>query len=212
MNMLRNACLTLLLLSAPYSVVWGDEPGRVTPQIAKTASKVSMPAAKKEGSHAARVQKDKESVRKIVLAKKMQRQAAKKVDKSKKAVNKKMSKKPTHAAKRASTPAIPARLGIRTWSFPETASERSNKIAELNARIKEAENAYDAETGKLQKLQKQSNYQANPVAGAKGQTPAGTGEAAAAQRRLSELMSHLNELHRHRNEVSDLVFLKSVRD
>lgn len=208
MNMLRTACLSLMLLTAPFSLVWGDEPGKENPQIAKTASKVSMPKAG-HSTHAARVQKDKESVRKIVLAKKMQRQTGKKADKLKKAPNKKMAKKSMRGAKRPTTAAIPTRMGIRTWAFPESSAGRTNKITELNARIQETENAYDSENAKFQKLLKQSKEQANPMPGSPVLI---TGEMASSQRRLNDILLQLDALHNHRNEVSDLVFLKTVRD
>ncbi|MBF0192465.1 MAG: hypothetical protein HQL99_15200 [Magnetococcales bacterium] len=213
MKLFRNACLSLLLLTAPLSVAWGDEPGKVNSQIAKTAAKVNMPAKATAGSHAARVQKDKENVRKIVLAKKLQRQAGKKADPkttaSKKAVT---PRKPTHTTRRA-TP-IPARIGIRTWSFPESAPVRTSKLTELTARITETENAYDAENAKFQKLlQKYSKEHANPMfPSATGNVPFADPQMAASQRRLNDIMIQLDALHNHRNEVAGLVFLKTVRD
>ncbi|MBF0273493.1 MAG: hypothetical protein HQL98_15710 [Magnetococcales bacterium] len=213
MKRFRNACLSLLLLTAPFSVVWGDESGKENPQIAKTAAKVNMPAGAKAnvGSHAARVQKDKENVRKIVLAKKLQRQAGKKADK--KATSKATPpRKPTHANRRA-TPTS-TRMGIRTWNFPDSAAGRTNKITELTARITETENAYDAENAKFQKLlQKYSKEHANQMTpSATGNVPLGDPQMAASQRRLNDIMIQLDALHNHRNEVAGLVFLKTVRD
>ncbi len=216
MKPLRSAILSLMLLTAPISVVWGDESGKENPQIAKTASQVNMPdaAKSKESSHAAQVRKDKEKMRKIVLAKKKQRQANKKTEKKvdpKKAVNKsaRPPKKETRTTKRP--PHIPTRMGIRTWAFPESAAARTSKITELTARITETENAYDAENTKFQKLQKQSKEQAKP-ASKPGNTPLPDAQLAASQRRINEILIQLDALHNQRNEVAGLVFLKTVRD
>lgn len=206
MKTFRNVCLSLMLLTAPLSVAFGDGVDKAGPPAVKAG-------VSREGARAARIQKDKEKVRKIVLAKKLQRQSGHKT--VKKAVKKKVASKSKlaprklqHSARRSGG-ATPARLGIRTWAFPETSTERTSKIKELKSRITETENAYDAENAKYQKLIKQGKEQANPAA---GKTGSSDGTVVSSQRRLGEIMQQLDALHQHRNAVSDIVFLKTVRD
>ncbi|MBF0428949.1 MAG: hypothetical protein HQL94_08510 [Magnetococcales bacterium] len=268
MKALRKAWFfSLMLLIAPLSVVWGAEKGKENPQIAKTASKVKLPMVAALSQRATKLQKDKEAVRKIVLAKKMQKKGGKKSP----AKKGKGAQKKGPPAKNTAT--IPAKMGIRTWTFPETAPARTNKITELSVRIKETENAYDAENAKFQKLNKEylrlketltqstqameqvtepqnkalENYRKaqemamkNPQISVEAQrkeylrsveqAAASTAAAsktivansaklapieaqlATSQRRLNEIMAQLDALHQHRNEVSDIVFLRTVKD
>ncbi|MBF0342398.1 MAG: hypothetical protein HQL95_15745 [Magnetococcales bacterium] len=210
MKILRNACLSLLLLSAPISVVWGAEAAKENAQIAKTASKVNLPPDCKptDAARRAQIKKEKEAVRKVVESKKKQRQTtARKPAKAAKPTTHagKPPRKPTQAAKKPN--AAPGYMGIRTWTYPATSAERTNKINELTARITETEKAYDAENAKFQKLQKESMNRANPAPVTPANEPALT-----SQRRINEILQQLDALHQHRNNVAELVFLKTVRD
>ncbi|NGZ05455.1 MAG: hypothetical protein G8237_03790 [Magnetococcales bacterium] len=203
MKIFRHACLSLLLLTAPLSMAWGDGLDKVNAPAAKSVSK--------EGVRAARIQKDKDKVRKIVLAKKLQRQSGYKTVKKGVKKKEKVASKSKPAPRKLQTNAkrsgaAPARMGIRTWAFPETSAERTNKINELSTHIRATENAYDAENARYQKLMKPSKEQANPTASK------GAGDVHSSQRRMGEIMQQLDALHQHRNAVSEIVFLKSVRD
>ncbi|MEO5346096.1 MAG: hypothetical protein H7834_06930 [Magnetococcus sp. YQC-9] len=229
MKPIYYVCLTLSLMAAPLSLAWADEPGKAPAKAVHAPAKTgkSEDAKSKDAARAAQVKKDKEHVRQIVLAKKQQRlakkgtaQVAKRpTDKtmdskaknnakaaSNKATAKSNVKKPTRTAR---GPAASGTLGIRTWNFPESSAGRVKKLNELAGHIRAAENAYDAENVKYQKLLKTSKEQAKPDPKAVTTPDA---QLAASQRRLSEIMQKLDSLHHHRNEVADIVFLKNVRN
>ncbi|MBF0261799.1 MAG: hypothetical protein HQL97_08215 [Magnetococcales bacterium] len=223
MKLFYSLCLALLMVAAPLTVAWSDEPGPATPKANKSEA-----AKGKESARAAQVKKDKEHVRQVVLAKKQQRMAKKgastvakrPTDKTMdlkakaatkpdaKTTAKKGAKKPTQTAR---NPGAPGPLGIRTWTYPESNEARIKKLNELAGHIRTAENAYDAENAKYQKFLKTSKEQAKPVAKATT-APAPDVQLAASQQRLTEIMQKLDALHHHRNEVADIVFLKTVKN
>ncbi|MBF0416665.1 MAG: hypothetical protein HQL86_00240 [Magnetococcales bacterium] len=222
MKLLYSLSLALLLVAAPLTVAWSDEPGTATPKANKTDT-----AKSKEAARVAQVKKDKEHVRQVVLAKKEQRLAKKNgthvskrpTDKTMdlkakagskpnaKSVAKTGSKKSHNAARKPGS--APGPLGIRTWTFPESNEARTKKLNELAGHIRVAENAYDAENAKYQKLLKSSKDQAKPDPKT-ATTP--DMQRAASQQRLTEIMQKLDALHQHRNEVAGIVFLKNVKN
>ncbi|MBF0126869.1 MAG: hypothetical protein HQM02_06620 [Magnetococcales bacterium] len=270
----KIVCLSLMLLVAPLSIAWGAGSGQENPQIAKTATKVTLPVVAKESRQTAQIrkqiEKDREALRKQVLAKKMQKKGLAKKS-AKKSVRKASRNKPALQAR--NTTRIPSRIGIRTWTFPESAGTRTNKVTELTARITETENAYDAENAQFQRLNREynrlkaemsqaekamqvsmepqnqalENYKkaqelarSNPQISIEPQrlaylkavekTAAVTAAAGrnmtasssrlapleakltASQVRLNDIMNQLDALQQHRNAVSEVVFLRTVKD
>lgn len=262
--------LSLLLLITPLFVAYGKEAGKENPQIAKTATKVTLPANTKTAKQVALINKERAALRKSITAQK--KQVSKFVKSQYKQGQSKKNKKQV-AKKKPSTQQLPTRLGIRTWSYPETANGRINKINELRVRITEKENAYDAETGRLQSLGKEytrlkgelqraqktleyamepqlkalENYRQAQTQAANNpqisvepqrmnylktveQTSAAINAANksivayqaklapietqlnASQTRMNDIMTHLDALHQHRTDVSDVVFLRTVGD
>ncbi|MEO5331856.1 MAG: hypothetical protein H7839_07510 [Magnetococcus sp. YQC-5] len=200
--------LSLMLLVAPFSMVWGAEKGREPPQIAKTASKVSLPVTVKASQRLAQIQKDRDELRKQIIAKKFKKIAAK-------ARTKKVAKKVSHKkfTQRATKPLLlPTKIGIRTWAFPETDKGRNYKMHELKARITETENAYDAENALLQKLNREyTRIKSSQTGSAETLAPL-EAQMSASKSRINDIMIQLDALHQQRNEVSDVVFLRTVRD
>ncbi|MBF0294142.1 MAG: hypothetical protein HQL96_03050 [Magnetococcales bacterium] len=266
--------LAATLLLAPLSQGWAAEQGKEANPIAKTASKVTMPQVAKSSRQDAEIRrqiaKDREELRKQILAKKAQKQGISKKG-SKKKVQQANRRKPVHQARAPG--GIPSRIGIRTWTFPESNPERTNKITELSARIRETENAYDAENTQYQRLQREykslrreldqaegvmrssmepqtkalENYKKaqeeaakNPQLSVEPQrlaylravesSAAATATAGrtlsansarmsaleakltASQVRLNDILNQLDALQQHRGAVSEIVFLRSVKD
>lgn len=227
MKLFYSLCLAILLVAVPLTAAWSDEPGPATPKANKAEA-----AKSKEAARTAQARKDKEHVRQVVLAKKQQRMAKAQVAKrptdktmdlkaktktkpDAKAAARKNARKPTQTARKPG--GAPGPLGIRTWTYPESNEARTKKLNELAGHIRAAENAYDAENAKYQKLLKSSKEQAKPTAKA-GTTPDPKAapspdlQLAASQQRLTEIMQKLDSLHHHRGEVADIVFLKTVKN
>ncbi len=151
--------LSLMLLIAPLSVVWGTEQSNANPQIANTKSKVTLDAATKAAKQAVQIQKEKLALRKAIQAQKKNKNKRKNFTKSQYKASKQFTKKNQYKSNSARhTAKLPEHLSIRTWSYPETNNERSDKIPELKTRITQAENSYDAEMAHYEKLSKAYNY------------------------------------------------------